>query len=297
MEITTFFMINPSVDTDDILSREMSNSTSPVVLDRVATLPSVSSKMIRWFVKVSMPFLNLSSAQSSCRILFSPCRGLAEFIFLLRAERYIILLNRKKILIKKGAEADIYLINWYGKKAISKIRVPKYYRHRLLDKEIRRQRTIHEATMISAAKKTGVISPFIYFIDPLHAEIIMEFIEGINVKDVVTPQLCFKIGYYAALLHDNNIIHGDLTTSNFIFSKKVVLVDFGLSYYSSRLEDKAVDIRLIKQAFSSAHNSIYEDAYKCFTKGYSQIAGKKKTEKILQKVAEIEQRGRYARVI
>jgi TP53 regulating kinase-like protein len=206
-------------------------------------------------------------------------------------------LNRKKILIKKGAEADIYLVNWYGKKAISKIRVPKHYRHKLLDNEIRRHRTIHEATMISAAKKTGVISPFIYFIDVLHAEIIMEFIEGINVKEVVTPDLCSEIGRYAALLHDNNIIHGDLTTSNFIFSKKIVLIDFGLSYYSSRLEDKAVDIRLIKQVFGSAHKSIYEDAYKCFIKGYSQITGKKETEKILEKLGEIEQRGRYARVI
>jgi TP53 regulating kinase-like protein len=215
----------------------------------------------------------------------------------LLVERYIILLNRKKTLLKKGAEANIYIINWYGKKAISKIRVAKHYRHKLLDNEIRRHRTIREADMIYAAKKTGVISPFIYFIDPSHAEIIMEFIEGINVKEVVTPQLCSKIGRYAALLHDNNIIHGDLTTSNFILSKKIVLVDFGLSYYSSRLEDKAVDIRLIKQVFSSAHKSIYEDAYRCFIIGYSQIAGKKKTENILEKVVEIERRGRYARVI
>ena len=211
--------------------------------------------------------------------------------------RYIILLNCKNLLIKKGAEADIYLINWYGKKAISKIRVSKYYRHEFLDNEIRMQRTIHEATMLSAAKKTGIVSPFVYFVDPLNAEIIMEFIEGTNVKDVVTSKLSSEIGVYAALLHDNNIIHGDLTTSNFILSKKLVLADFGLSYYSSRLEDKAVDIRLIKQVFSSAHKLIYEDAYKYFIKGYAQIAGKAKTEKVLEKVTEIERRGRYARVI
>jgi TP53 regulating kinase-like protein len=206
-------------------------------------------------------------------------------------------LNRKNVLIKKGAEADIYLINWYGKKAISKIRVSKYYRHQFLDNEIRMHRTIHEATMLSAAKKTGIISPFVYFVHPLNAEIIMEFIEGTNVKDVVTSKLSSEIGVYAALLHDNNIIHGDLTTSNFILSKKIVLVDFGLSYYSSRLEDKAVDIRLIKQVLSSAHKLIYEDAYKSFIKGYTQIAGKAKTEKVLEKVTEIEKRGRYARII
>jgi TP53 regulating kinase-like protein len=205
-------------------------------------------------------------------------------------------LNRKNILIKKGAEADIYLVNWYGRKAISKVRVPKHYRHEFLDNEIRRYRTIHEASMLSGAKKTGIVCPFVYFVDPLHAEIIMEFIEGTNVKETITSQLCSKIGCYTALLHDNNIIHGDLTTSNFILSKKVVLVDFGLSYYSSRLEDKAVDIRLIKQVLESAHKLVYEDGYRCFLKGYSKIAGEPKTEKILEKVGEIEQRGRYARV-
>ena len=206
-------------------------------------------------------------------------------------------LNRKNILIKKGAEADIHLVNWYGRKAISKVRVSKHYRHEFLDNEIRRHRTIHEASMLSAAKKTGIICPFVYFVDPLHAEIIMEFIQGTNVKEIVTSQLCSKIGFYTALLHDNNIIHGDLTTSNFILSKKIALVDFGLSYYSSRLEDKAVDIRLIKQVLESAHKLIYEDAYRCFIKGYSKIAGEVETEKILEKVREIELRGRYARII
>jgi len=206
-------------------------------------------------------------------------------------------LNRKNLLVKKGAEADIYLVSWYGKKAISKVRVPKHYRHKFLDNEIRKYRTIHEASMLSAAKKTGIVCPFVYFVDPLHAEIIMEFIQGTNVKEIITSQLCSKIGHYTALLHDNNIIHGDLTTSNFILSKKIVLVDFGLSYYSSRLEDKAVDIRLIKQVLESAHKLIYEDAYICFIKGYSKIAGEAKTDRILEKVGEIERRGRYARVV
>jgi TP53 regulating kinase-like protein len=133
--------------------------------------------------------------------------------------------------------------------------------------------------------------------DPLNSEIIMEFIAGKNLKDVLTPQLCFRIGVYTALLHINNIIHGDLTTSNFIVSKKISLIDFGLSYYSTRTEDKAVDIRLIKQVFSSAHMPIYYDAFNRFTKGYLVVIGKKNANKILENVAEIEKRGRYARVV
>ena len=74
----------------------------------------------------------------------------------------------------------------------------------------------------------------------------MEFVNGKNVRDVVTPKICHEIGAIAALLHSSNIIHGDLTTSNFITDgTRLALLDFGLAYYSGRNEDVATDIRLI----------------------------------------------------
>lgn len=198
-------------------------------------------------------------------------------------------------LVKRGAEADIYIIEWGGNKAVSKVRTPKPYRNRELDSTIRKHRTIHEASFMSAAKAAGVMSPFVHFVDPDSAEIIMEFVEGGNVRDAITPGLCYEMGCYAALLHASNIIHGDLTTSNFIANKKLVLLDFGLSYYSERTEDMATDIRLIKEVFTSAHIAV-KKAFPRFVEGYASIAGKKKTNKILENVREIEQRGRYARV-
>ena len=149
---------------------------------------------------------------------------------------------------------------------------------------------------MSMAKKTGIAAPYVYFVDPLNAEIIMEFVEGRNGKDVITPALCRKIGSYSAQLHSNNIVHGDLTTSNFIVDKnRLVLLDFGLAYYSERTEDAATDLRLIKEVFSSAHARV-KGAFEYFVEGYASIAGKKKTSRILENVREIEQRGRYARV-
>jgi TP53 regulating kinase-like protein len=206
-------------------------------------------------------------------------------------------LQQRRKLLKRGAEADIYLGCWYGKRTISKIRKVKSYRHKCLDDEIRKNRTINEANMISASKITGVISPFLYFVDPIYAEIIMEFVEGKVAKDVITPELCEEIGKYTALLHKNHIIHGDLTTSNFIVSKKLVMLDFGLSYYSQRREDRAVDIRLIKEIFSSAHIIFYKDVYEGFLRGYSEILGEYETQKILKNVSEIERRGRYTQLI
>ncbi|MGH9954801.1 MAG: KEOPS complex kinase/ATPase Bud32 [Nitrososphaera sp.] len=199
------------------------------------------------------------------------------------------------MLIKRGAEADIYIVEWNSKKAVSKVRSPKYYRHPDLDAAIRKYRTIHEASFMSAAKSAGVMTPFVYFVDPVKAEIIMEFIEGQNVRDALTPNICYKIGRCAALLHASNIIHGDLTTSNFVMNKRLVLLDFGLSYYSERTEDMATDIRLIKEVFTSAHIAVRK-AFPCFVEGYASVVGTKKIDKTLENVRKIEQRGRYARM-
>jgi len=198
-------------------------------------------------------------------------------------------------LMKRGAEADIYLVEWGGKKAVSKVRTPKPYRHQELDSAIRKHRTVHEANFMSTAKAAGVTTPFVHFVDPVKAEIIMDFVEGENVRVGITPDLCYEMGRYAAMLHANTIIHGDLTTSNFIANKKLVLLDFGLSYYSERIEDLATDIRLIKEVFTSAH-IVVKKAFPRFVQGYASIAGRKRTDKILENVREIEQRGRYARV-
>ena len=203
--------------------------------------------------------------------------------------------SEKRLLIKKGAEANIYITRWYGKKAIVKIRVAKPYRHTFLDTQIRRRRSVNEAHMLSVAKMAGVPCPFVYFIDPVRCEIVMEFIAGQNAKEIMNADLSLQIGKYTGLLHLKNIVHGDLTTSNFIVSKKLVLLDFGLSYYSHRIEDKAVDVRLIKEVFSSAHYLIYSSLFENFLTGYFQIMDDKPAKKILEKVSDIERRGRYAR--
>jgi TP53 regulating kinase and related kinases len=200
--------------------------------------------------------------------------------------------------LSKGAEADIYRTRWFGNDAVSKIRVKKPYRQKSLDNEIRRNRTLREAIMLSNAKETGVRTPFLYFVDPVSAEIVMEFIEGTNVKEKMDENLALQMGRYAGLLHINNLIHNDLTTSNFINSKnnQLVLLDFGLSFFSARLEDKAVDIRLVKEVFSSSYATMYELIFSRFLLGYSSIIGQKYMRATLRKVREIEQRGRYSRV-
>lgn len=74
------------------------------------------------------------------------------------------------------------------------------------------------------------------------------------------------IGVELAKMHIAHIIHGDLTTSNMMLRHpssfhsqdatiptEVVLIDFGLSYRSSLVEDKAVDLYVLERAFTSTH--------------------------------------------
>ncbi|MGZ8890279.1 MAG: KEOPS complex kinase/ATPase Bud32 [Nitrososphaeraceae archaeon] len=199
-------------------------------------------------------------------------------------------------IIKRGAEADVFLIPWYENMAISKLRNPKKYRNKILDNLIRGRRTIREANMLKDVKTIGIKTPFIYFLDPKRAEIIMEYIDGENVKDILSKEIGYEMGKYVSVLHNKNIIHGDLTTSNFIKRKHdLYLIDFGLSFYSERIEDMATDIRIIKEILGSAHIHVFEETYHSFLEGYSACTNYN-FSRILKVVKDIEARGRYARV-
>lgn len=196
-------------------------------------------------------------------------------------------------LLFKGAESNIYLTKWYNKKAISKIRIPKIYRQRMLDDDLRKRRTISESRMITLVKEFGLRTPYIYFVDPLRAEIVMEFISGIRASKVLTSSICFDIAKFVSTLHSFNIIHGDVTPSNFIVNRKITMIDMGLSFYSTRKEDKAMDIRLFKEILKSTYHSSYSEFFESFLDGYRSI-NSKELEKILKRIDEIDSRKRYA---
>lgn len=205
-------------------------------------------------------------------------------------------------LIKKGAEANLYLADWHGRKVIMKKRLPKKYRLSKLDEQIRTYRSIHEPQLMHEAKKVGVPTPTIFLVDVKNATIIMEFIEGKQVKQLLNEiseskrhRLCLEIGRLVGSLHKHEIIHGDLTTSNMIQNSegKIFLVDFGLGEKNGELEAKGVDLHLMKRAFQSIHFRYAEECFKTVLEGYSKIVDAKTVKNVLDKIKEIERRGRY----
>ncbi|MGC1426430.1 MAG: KEOPS complex kinase/ATPase Bud32 [Nitrosotalea sp.] len=204
-------------------------------------------------------------------------------------------------LLKKGAEADIYMTSWNGQKSILKIRKKKDYRVDSLDTRIRTLRTIHEAKMISEAKSFGITTPLVYFVDEKKCEIYLQLIIGKLIRDLPLKQIvksCKEIGKIVGILHKNAVMHGDLTTSNFILVPKgLVIIDFGLSQKTDKIDDYAIDLRLFKEVLNSAHAQIVDDAWNSFIQGYRKILGKNIVEKIINQVLVIEKRGRYANVV
>lgn len=204
-------------------------------------------------------------------------------------------------LLKKGAEADIYVSSWDGSEAVLKIRRPKGYRNPDLDMKLCRQRTVRESQAISQVKSFGIPSPLVYFVNLGEFSIMMQKIPGTPVHDLPEARivaLSREMGRLVGLMHKNGVMHGDLTTSNFLYhGNTVYVIDFGLSQRTAKPEDHAVDLRLIKEILNSAHAGIMEPAWGNFLAGYSSAVGARYCGKIKNLVSVIEGRGRYAKVV
>ncbi|MDP4039030.1 MAG: KEOPS complex kinase/ATPase Bud32 [Candidatus Pacearchaeota archaeon] len=201
-----------------------------------------------------------------------------------------------KKIIARGAEAIISL----SKNKIIKNRIPKSYRHQDLDKKLRTRRTKAEEKLLKKSSQLIPVPKLIPSQKPLQPTksdftITMQFIKGKNLsnnlENLPFKEICKQIGRNLSILHDAGIIHGDLTTSNMIYSKnKLYFIDFGLGFHSNKIEDKAVDLHLISQAIKAKHNTIYKEAFSQILKGYKKSAH---FEQVLERLKKVEKRGRY----
>ncbi|MFH1592210.1 MAG: KEOPS complex kinase/ATPase Bud32 [Candidatus Woesearchaeota archaeon] len=192
-------------------------------------------------------------------------------------------------IIQIGAEAVLSR----EKNKLIKNRIKKSYRIEEIDNKIRKFRTKRETKILS---KLDFV-PKVLNTDEKNTTIEMEFINGDlirNILDNITnekrKEICKKIGKQINEMHQKGIIHGDLTTSNMILkNNKIFFIDFGLGFFSTRIEDKATDLRLLRQALESKH-------YKCFDKVYKYILEGYQNQEVLDWLKnKVEKRGRYKR--
>ncbi|XP_027708119.1 EKC/KEOPS complex subunit TP53RK [Vombatus ursinus] len=210
-------------------------------------------------------------------------------------------------LVKQGAEARVYRGRFLGRAAVIKERFPKRYRHPTLDSRLSRRRTLQEARALLRCRRAGILAPVVFFVDYTSNCLYLEDIEeSLTVRDYIQsiqmtetdPEklslLARKIGKVLAQMHDEDVIHGDLTTSNMLLKMPIeqlslVLIDFGLSFISGLPEDKGVDLYVLEKAFLSTHPNT-ETLYQDLLKSYSSES--KKSGPVLKKLDEVRLRGR-----
>ncbi|KAF8882237.1 kinase-like domain-containing protein [Infundibulicybe gibba] len=213
-------------------------------------------------------------------------------------------------LISQGAEAKVYKATLYSGSPpiLLKHRFQKKYRHRSLDFSLTRSRIAGEARALQKCLRSGVNVPGVRMVDLAEGVLGMEWIDGKSVRrllpggaddegeenpleeesqleivndyGITIERAMDLIGVELAKMHLADVIHGDLTTSNMMIRRnphssdtQLVLIDFGLSYHSNMVEDKAVDLYVLERAFSSTHPAS-EALFASVLASYSRTIGK-----------------------
>lgn len=188
------------------------------------------------------------------------------------------------IKIAQGAEAIVYEDN----NIIIKERISKGYRVPQLDSKLIKSRTKKEAKILNFLSEKSLKVPKILKIE--ENKIFMEKIIGNSLKaslnDNNNSQYMEEVGRIVAIMHNLDVVHGDLTTLNFIVSNEAIfIIDFGLSFYSNKDEDKAVDLYVFERAIKCGHKEEYLES---FYNSYSQHG----SESVLKKLESVRLRGR-----
>lgn len=158
---------------------------------------------------------------------------------------------------------------------------------------------------------SGICTPTVYFTNMENSSIYMEEIEDAQTvreyiqhvqanensdtaNNILKP-LGVKVGEILGIMHSNNIVHGDLTTSNMLLRGNpagldVVIIDFGLSHFENFAEEKGVDLYVLERAILSTHPNT-EDFFQTILDSYKKYNLKSSVE-VVAKLDEVRLRGR-----
>ena len=196
-----------------------------------------------------------------------------------------------KILIR-GAESIITQID---ENRITKHRQSKGYRVKQIDYKFTVHRTRSEAKLLTKLTENGVAVPKLISVDERTNTLTLEFINGPQIKQILNPenvtQIGNQIGELVAKLHNAEVVHADLTTSNLLLAQnRIYILDFGLSYMSRKSEDKAVDLHLLHQSLDSYHAPIAKVVMGAVLETYATHA--ENAVKTIERFEIVEKRGR-----
>ena len=194
------------------------------------------------------------------------------------------------------------------REVIVKLRHPKKYRIPEIESSLSTSRIKQEVANMNKARKLKLNVPEIYHVDYNQKAIFMEYLkhhvtlksalkamDGQEVIDESSKAILQKCGEICATLHNSGLNHGDLTSSNIMVNLSecsVYLIDFGLSFVSNNIEDKAVDLYIFEKSLLCEESSekMLNDLQELFMKGYSLKSSS--FEQIINRLHKVKARGR-----
>ncbi len=206
-----------------------------------------------------------------------------------------------EIILAIGAESEILKISKWGQDLVLKRRPKKPYLLDIIDEHLRTTRITRECKMLTAVRVLGVSTPSVYAVDFSEKSIIMDFIEGEQLKTLIPKisdeqktSLCMMFGKILGRLHQGGIVHGDPTTSNLLVDEMghIWMIDFGLAEMNATIEMKGVDLHLVHRALETTHWDYQEIMLDAVLMGYSELVGPE-AEETIARMKEIRERGRY----
>ena len=197
---------------------------------------------------------------------------------------------------------------------VRKRRIPKEYRHPVLDRSLRRDRTVAEARLTSEARRAGVPTPLVYDVDVPEAAVTLQYVGERDLARVLhgggedrterseradrTVRAVRSVGRYLARLHGAGFVHGDPTTRNVRVGSdrsgsgddrdRTYLIDFGLGYHTGHVEDHAMDLHVFEGSVTATAADpdrlidVFEDGYR-----------EEGEDAVLDRLREVRGRGRY----
>eukprot|EP01056_Protomagalhaensia_sp_Gyna25_P005206 Protomagalhaensia_sp_Gyna_25__5205@NODE_626_length_2970_cov_40_978164_g485_i0_p2_GENE_NODE_626_length_2970_cov_40_978164_g485_i0NODE_626_length_2970_cov_40_978164_g485_i0_p2_ORF_typecomplete_len227_score33_89Kdo/PF06293_14/5_7e39RIO1/PF01163_22/3_7e17Pkinase/PF00069_25/6_3e15Pkinase_Tyr/PF07714_17/7_1e12APH/PF01636_23/1_7e11WaaY/PF06176_11/3_9e09EcKinase/PF02958_20/2_5e07Choline_kinase/PF01633_20/1_4e05Pkinase_fungal/PF17667_1/2e05YrbLPhoP_reg/PF10707_9/1_3e03YrbLPhoP_reg/PF10707_9/0_00022Fructo len=211
-------------------------------------------------------------------------------------------------LIFQGAESRIYEGQFLDVDAIAKERFPKGYRHPTLDEQLTKQRLRAEARSLARCRQAGIDCPVVLAVRPSQGILYLEKVCGQTLADYLRKrrqseiseeqqslyaELPERLGQLLGQLHDNKIVHGDLTSSNIMLretTNSIALIDFGLAQQSDDVEDRAVDLYVLERAMQSTHADCANEFNARVFTAYGQHSSACK--KTIQRLEAVRARGR-----
>ncbi len=196
----------------------------------------------------------------------------------------------------KGAESRISIEQYLGMSVISKFRPHKSYRIPELDREIRKSRMKNEVTIASRLHEYQVNSPVPFLVDLEGMTIKMQQVGKETLRTALLRnkndvQIIKELAKLVGRMHAAGISHGDLTTSNVMYSPQhLYLIDGSMGNSVAEIKDMGQDIFLLKESFHSMHSDI-PDIWEIFRDVY--LESHNQAREVYSEMERIETTRRY----